>query len=621
MTALTGTTSLTEPLDAAPVAAPWGARDPLRRALTLLDIDRSRIALSVTLGVLGLGSAIALAAVAAWLIARASQMPPVLELSIATVAVRTFGIGRGVFRYLERLVSHDVALGGMSALRTALYERLAAGRPEGTAAVRRGDLLARVGADVDAVGDAVVRGLLPAAVAAVLGLGTVIAMGALLPAAGISLAVCLLLAGVVAPWLAARAARATEQRAVTARASIASIALGLLDDPGALAVQGRIAPELAALRRSDADLAEAIDAGAGPAALAAALGSLAVGVAVLSALLLGIPAVAAGGLTPVELAVIVLTPLAAFEATSVLPAAAIQVHRSRAAAARIMALLDEAEAGVVPDDESTGSIAIVPTLVARGLSCAWPGHPPVVTGLDLDLSPGRSIAVVGPSGTGKTTLLLTLAGLLPPHAGTVDLGGVAVSSLPRETAARGVALTAEDAHVFATSVLENLRVARGDVTPDEARDALSRAGLTGWLDGLPDGVDTRLGTDAQNVSGGERRRLLLARALVAPAPLLLVDEPGEHLDRATADLLVRDLLTQSTAAVGTPEDPARPAVHRARGVVVVTHRLTPLDAADEVVLLRDGRVEARGTHAELLRTHGGYRESLDREHDDDSEDA
>ncbi|HEY5555285.1 MAG TPA: thiol reductant ABC exporter subunit CydC, partial [Cellulomonas sp.] len=403
--------------------------------------------------------------------------------------------------------------------------------------------------------------------------------------------------------------------------SIASIALGLLDDPGALAVQGRIAPELAALRRSDADLAEAIDAGAGPAALAAALGSLAVGVAVLSALLLGIPAVAAGGLTPVELAVIVLTPLAAFEATSVLPAAAIQVHRSRAAAARIMALLDEAEAGVVPDDEATGSIAIVPTLVARGLSCAWPGHPPVVTGLDLDLSPGRSIAVVGPSGTGKTTLLLTLAGLLPPHAGTVDLGGVAVSSLPRETAARGVALTAEDAHVFATSVLENLRVARGDVTPDEALDALSRAGLTGWLDGLPDGVDTRLGTDAQNVSGGERRRLLLARALVAPAPLLLVDEPGEHLDRATADLLVRDLLTQSTAAVGTPEDPARPAVHHARGVVVVTHRLTPLDAADEVVLLRDGRVEARGTHAELLRTHGGYRESLDREHDDDSGDA
>ena len=623
MTALSGAGGLTVPRDTTPAApvrasAPWGPRDPLRRALALLDIDRSRVGLSVLLGVLGLGSAVALAAVAAWLIARASQMPPVLELSIATVAVRTFGIGRGVFRYLERLVSHDVALRGMGALRTALYARLAAGRPEGTAAVRRGDLLARVGADVDAVGDAVVRGLLPAAVAAVLGVGTVAVMGALLPAAGAALAACLLLAGVVAPWLAARGARTAEQRAVAARASIASISLGLLDDPGALAVQGRIAPELAALRRSDADLAEATDAGAGPAALAAALGSLAVGVAVLSALLLGIPAVAAGVLAPVALAVVVLTPLAAFEATSVLPAAAIQVHRSRAAAARVMALLDEAEAGSFPDHTVQGPTTDAPSLVARGLACAWPGHPPVVTGLDLELSPGRSIAIVGPSGTGKTTLLLTLAGLLPPYAGTVELGGVAVASLPRETAALGVALTAEDAHVFATSVLENLRVARGDVTPDEARDALGRAGLTAWLDGLPDGVDTLLGTDAQNVSGGERRRLLLARALVAPAPLLLVDEPGEHLDRATADLLVRDLLTQGAAGAGVP---ARTSTDRPRGVVVVTHRLTPLDAADEVVLLNDGRVEARGTHAELLRTHDGYREAIVTEQDDDPEDA
>jgi ATP-binding cassette subfamily C protein CydC len=620
MTSITGETAAAAPDDAVSAARastprPASARDPLRRALTLLDVDRSRLALSVTLGVLGLGCAVALAAVAAWLIARASQMPPVLTLSIATVAVRAFGIGRGVFRYLERLVSHDVALRGMGNLRTTLYERLAAGRPEATVAVRRGDLLARVGADVDAVGDAVVRGLLPAAVAVVLGIGTVGAMVALLPAAGMSLAACLLLAGVVAPWLAARATRTTERRAVAARATVASVTLGILDDAGALAVQGRIGPELVALCRADADLAAATDAGAGPAALSAALGSLAVGVAVLCALLFGIPAVTAGSLTPVELAVIVLTPLAAFEATSVLPAAAIQVQRSRAAAARIMALLDEARTGTGTraDDDPDGANPPTPVLVARGLACAWPGHAPVVTGLDLDLTPGRSIAIVGPSGTGKTTLLLTLAGLLPPYDGTVELGGVPVSALPRAVAARGIALTTEDAHVFSTSVLENLRVARGDVTPEQARDALARAGLDGWLTGLPQGVDTLLGADAQNVSGGERRRLLLARALLAPAPLLLIDEPGEHLDRTTADRLVRDLLTQGAGNAGAEPDGAATG---ARGVVVVTHRLTPLDAADEVVLLRDGRIEARGTHAELRRTNASYREALEHEHDD-----
>ena len=568
-----------------------------------------RVALAVLLGALGLGSAIALAGVAAWLITRASQMPPVLVLSIATVGVRAFGIGRGVFRYLERIVSHDVALRGMATLRTTLYERLSTGRPEATLAVRRGDLLARVGADVDAGGDAVVRGLLPGAVAGVLGIGTVVAMGMLLPAAGASLAVCLLLAGVVAPWLAARAAATTERHAVEARATIAAVSLGVLDDAGPLAVQGRITTEIATLRRADADLARAIDTGAGPAATAAALGSLAVGLAVLAALLVGIPAVGAGTLTPVGLAVIVLTPLAAFEATALLPAAAVQIQRSRAAAARIMALLDAAAPNRAAAPASTAASSDAGHLVARDLACGWPGHAPVVAGLDLTLSPGRSIAIVGPSGTGKTTLLLTLAGLLPPVSGTVRLDGAEIAGLARDDAARQIALTAEDAHVFETTVLENLRVARGDVTADEARAALTRAGLGEWVAGLPHGVDTMLGADAQSVSGGERRRLLLARALLARAPLLLVDEPAEHLDAATADRLIRDLLRPDGAGA------------RARGVIVVTHRLTPLDPADEVVVLDAGRVRVRGPHLELLRTDDDYRESYARETHEDPEDA
>lgn len=601
------------PADSGPDRRPRGLRnrlagDPLWRAVRLLDVNPRRAALAVLLGVAALGSAVALAAVSAWLITRAAQMPPVLELSVATVAVRAFGIGRGLFRYLERLVSHDVALRGMSRLRTTLYRRLAEGRAEATLGLRRGDLLARVGADVDAVGDVVVRGLLPAAVAAVLGLGTVVAMGLLLPAAGLTLAVCLLLAGVVAPWLAQRAARTTEQRAATARAEMAATALGLLEDAGPLAVQGRTGAELSRLRAADSDLAAATDSGAGPAALAAALGTLAVGLAVVAALLVGVPAVTAGTLAPVELAVVVLTPLAAFEATSVLPAAAIQVHRSRAAAQRLVALLDDAAqpdpaadgAGAAPapvaaSPRSASPAAGGPHLAARGLAVGWPGREPVVTGLDLDLAPGRSVAVVGPSGVGKTTLLLTLAGMLPVRGGELLLDGVPLAAVDPALRLSRLALTTEDAHVFETTVLENLRVARGDATAQDAVAALERAGLGDWLAGLPDGVDTALGPDARSVSGGERRRLLLARSLLATAPLLLVDEPAEHLDPVTADRLVGDLLgTPRTAGGG-------------RGVLVVTHRLAPLGAADEVVVLRDGRVAARGTHAHLLDTDADYR--------------
>jgi len=642
-------------------AAPRGplarrlAADPLWRAVRLLDVAPRRVALAVLLGVLALGSAVALAAVSAWLITRAAQMPPVLELSVATVAVRAFGIGRGLFRYLERLVSHDIALRGMARLRTTLYERLAAGRPGATLGLRRGDLLARVGADVDAVGDVVVRGLLPAAVATVLGLGTVVAMGLFLPAAGLTLAVCLVLAGVVAPWLAQRASRATEQRAAAARAEMAATSLGLLEDAGPLAVQGRTGAELARLRAADADLARATDRGAGPAAVAAGLGNLAVGVAVLAALLVGIPALAAGRIAEVDLAVIVLTPLAAFEATSVLPAAAIQLHRSRAAAARLMAVLDDAAA---PDEAVPGSgnrdgapgvpatgagspapvaaparvaapaapapgtpaapaDAASPRLTARGLAVGWPGRAPVVTGLDLDLAPGRSVAVVGPSGVGKTTLLLTLAGFPPPRGGELLLDGIPLADVDPTVRLARLALTTEDAHVFETTLLENLRVARGDATPDDARAALDRAGLGDWLAGLPDGVDTALGPDARSVSGGERRRLLLARSLLAKAPLLLVDEPAEHLDPATADRLVGDLLAAPRATAPSPGGAGAPASDpAARGVLVVTHRLAPLAAADEVLVLRDGGVAARGTHAHLLATDAQYGEAHASEQDE-----
>lgn len=582
----------------------------LRRAVRLLEVDPRRFALAVLLGVGALGSAVALAAVSAWLIARASQMPPVLHLSVATVAVRAFGVGRGVLRYLERIASHELALRGMTALRTTLYARLASGRPEAALRVRRGDLLARVGADVDAVGDMVVRGILPAAVAAVLGLGTSIAMACFLPAAGLVLALCLLLAGVLAPWLAARTARSTELRAAEARADMTSTALGLLDDAGPLTVAGRAQGELEALSAADRRIAAAVDAGAGPAAIASALGSLAQGLAVLGALLLGIPAVGSGAMTPVELAVIVLTPLAAFEAVSVLPSAAVQGERSRAAARRILALLDDA-ADELPASASPSSIsdssrvspssAPSPVLRAHALDCGWSGRPLALAGLELEVHPGRSVAIVGASGAGKTTALLTLAGLLEPRGGTVTVDGSRVAGLDREARVGAVTVTTEDAHVFGTTVLENLRVARGDLDEERAREALRRVGLDDWLKALPQGLDTLLASDGRTVSGGERRRLLLARALVGPSRILLVDEPAEHLDPATADELVTALLTEPRDLDGSP-----------RGVVLATHRLAPLAAADEVILLREGRVAARGSHEDLL-TDPGYREAWERE--------
>lgn len=556
----------------------------LWQAVRLLEVPRRRAVLAVLTGSAGLASAVGLAAVSAWLIARASQMPPVMYLTVATVAVRALGVSRGVLRYLERLASHDVALRGMARLRERLYARLAEARPDAVLALRRGDVLARVGADVDAVGDVVVRGLLPIAVAAVVSAAGAVLVGAFLPAAGLALAACLALAGGLGPWLAVRAARAAEVRSVAARADVSASVVTVLDGAAELTVTGGLGRETAALADAEARLARATDAAARPAGWAAAVQPLATGLAVLAALALGIPATTAGALAPVELAVVVLTPLAAFEAAGMVPMAAVSLVRSREAARRVLALM-AAPAAQPPAPAPAAPAAADGTLVAAGLACGWPGRPPALTGIDLEVGPGRSVAVVGPSGVGKTTLLATLAGLLPPVAGTVRVDGLDPAALDRADAARRVAFLAEDAHVFDTTVLENLRVARGDVTPDEATAVLRAVGLGPWLAGLPDGLDTLLGADAARVSGGERRRLLLARALLAPARVLLLDEPTEHVDAGAAELLAA-LLDGSLAG--------------GRAAVVVTHRLAGLAAAGEVILLDGtGSVRARGTHEEL----------------------
>jgi ATP-binding cassette subfamily C protein CydC len=568
---------------------PWSARDPLRRVLPLLEIRWTRVARAVGLGVLTLTCAIGLAAAAAWLIARASQMPPVLTLSIATVGVRAFGTGRAFFRYLERLASHDVALRGMAALRANLYDRLARGGAD-VVALRRGDLLARVGRDVDDVGDLVVRALVPGAVAVVTGAAAVALVGVFLPAAALVLLACLLLTGVLSPWLASRASAAVEVRGAAARGEVSARTLELVEDGQQLRVAGRVADRLDGLRGADDRLAAATADGARVSGVAAAVEAGAQTLAVLGCLLVGIPAALAGDLAATELAVVVLTPLAVFEVTSALPGAAVQLRRSRAAARRLLDLLpDDVGAGstqplaVDPDEHRTdaGGDRVLLSLV--GVDAGWPGHPPVVHGVGLTLRPGSVVALAGPSGVGKTTLLLTAAGLLAPQAGRVEGGGLFV---------------AEDGHVFGTTVLENLRVARADVTADDATTALADAGLGTWLAGLPDGLGTVLGTGGTDVSGGERRRLLVARALLAPHRVLLVDEPAEHLDAATADALVTTL---ADAARST-----------GRAVVVASHRLSPLATADEVLLLSaagDGgpaRVVARGRHADLVRDVPGY---------------
>jgi ATP-binding cassette subfamily C protein CydC len=529
--------------------------DPLLQALPLLRPRLPRLLLAVTCGVLSLASALALAGVSAWLITRAWQMPPVLDLSVAVVAVRAFGISRGVLHYCERLASHDTAFLAAASARTELYHRLARGPAALTARLPAGELVGRVGSDVDEFSDALVRTVLPIAVAAVLSVAAVAVIGVISVTGAVVLAACLLIAGVFAPWLSARGATAQERLARTHHAERDVAAMLALEHAPELRVSGRLPAVIAQSAQQHDNWSRAVDRAAIPAAFGAAVPTLAIGVSVLGAVVAGIGISAA--VAPTTLAVLMLLPLSSFEATSALPGAAIQLTRSRIAARRLLDL-----AGF--DIAAAPAATAVPSNSALRAIGVRTGHPGGTVGnaITLDLTPGARLAITGPSGSGKTTLLLTLAGLLPPIEGKVSIGGAPLDSVAESELRSTIAYFAEDAHVFATTVRDNLLVARGDCSDDELTSALTLVGLDSWCSGLPEGLATVLIGGASALSAGQRRRLLLARVLLCRAPVVLLDEPTEHLDAADADVILRRLLSPTGGLLAAD-----------RTVLVATHHL------------------------------------------------
>ncbi|MGA5166023.1 MULTISPECIES: thiol reductant ABC exporter subunit CydD [Streptomyces] len=562
---------------------------------------RGRLGLALLLGSLALGSAVGLMAVSGWLISRASEQPPVLHLMVAVTATRAFGIGRAVFRYAERLVSHDAVLRMLADLRVAVYCGLERIAPAGLRTVRRGDLLSRLVSDVDALQDYWLRWLLPAGTAAVVGAGAVGFTAWLLPEAGAVLAAGLLVAGVAVPVVSGAVARRAEQRLAPARGALATRIVDLLRGCAELTVAGALAGRLTRMREADGALTRIATRQATATALGGGLSALVTGVTVAAAAFVGAGAVHDGRLDGVALAVVVLTPLAAFEAVTGLPSAVQYRQRVKRSAERVYEVLDAPVPVHEPSEPRTAPDSPFP-LELRGLTARYPGQErDALAGFDLRLEPGRRVAVVGASGSGKTTLAQVLLRFLDVRDGTYRIGGTDADALDGDDVRRLVGLCAQDAHIFDSSVRENLRLARTGASDGDLRAALGRARLLDWVDGLPEGLDTLVGEHGARLSGGQRQRLALARALLADFPVLVLDEPAEHLDLATADALTDDLLRATEG----------------RTTVLITHRLHGLDAVDEVVVLEDGRAVQRGPYAELADADGALRRMLEREREAD----
>ncbi len=563
---------------------------PVGRTIALTRPAIRGILLTSLLGAGAVAASIGLMGTAAWLISRAAQHPSEAALGVAIVGVQFFGISRGFFRYGERLTGHDAAFRLIADLRVSVYEHLEQLAPSGLAEFRSGDLLARVVQDVDSLQDLIIRVIPPFAAATLAGTATVVVMWWLLPAAGMILAVALVLSATVVPWLTGVLTHRRERRFAECRGDLAVSVVDLIDGAAELLAFGAARAQVDTVRSDDAALSAIAARSAGTAGLGLALNTLLAGLACWGCLTVGVAAVHAGRLGGADLAVITLIPLAAFELVVGLPVATQALERARQAAGRVFAVLDTRPPVADPELPVT-----VPESPHR-LECrsVWAGYPDgescVLRGLDLSLPPGRRVAVVGPSGAGKSTLAAVLLHFLPTRAGSVRLDGLTLDAYRGDEVRTIVGLVGQEAYLFDTTVAENLRIGARRSTDDDLRDVLARVGLSGWLRDLPAGLDTEVGRHGARLSGGQRQRLGLARGLLADFPILVLDEPTEHLDQLGADALTSELLE----------------VTDGRSLVLITHRLTGLESVDQILVIDGGRVIEQGTHDQLLAAGARY---------------
>jgi ATP-binding cassette subfamily C protein CydC len=551
--------------------------------------------LGILCGLIAVVSAVGLLALSGWFISAAAFA----GLTVATaqlfnffhpgIGVRLFAIGRTLARYAERIVSHDATFRILQSLRSWFYLHLEPLAPSRLMMFRSGDVLNRIVADIDALDNLYLRVLSPSTVALITSLVVVAFLWIFDPFIALSTGLYLVVAGLGVSAVALKLGEPCGQEITHRTAELRVRIIDTLQGLAELLVFDGHHRHLEAVAHSSRALLKSQLRMGHIRGLSLALITLISGLAVLTALYLAVELVMLDVLNGANLALITLAILASFEAVLPLPAAYQYLGRTREAGRRLLEIVDMEPPVTYPDTAVT--LSAQPGVTLENISfrysesAAW-----ALKDVNLQIPGGGRVAVIGETGSGKSTLVHLLVRFWNPASGHIRLADEDIRNLSEAELRRSISVVSQQPHMFNATLRENLQIARIGAGDDDLWEALESARLKEFVKSLPQGLDTLVGEAAKLLSGGQARRLALARAVLHDAPLWVLDEPTEGLDTITEKKLMQTVERKT----------------RDRTLLLITHRLVDLDWMDHIVMLEKGRVAALGTHGELLRRNSRY---------------